>query len=188
MRDLVGDDRDFGGQRRLKTRPDARQIGGIGKIQRPDHAVDHRNGDLEPQTFGQHTFLAQGAEDEIRGDRIARVAETRAGIAEPHPIDARLHLELPEVVTAARQQLLDAIDRFRPAYRFQIEVAVENLIAEPIDPGAALADLAIRQRGKIRRQRAAKGPHDLFDRIQRHATHKKKTISHRPRPFRHVFC
>ena len=62
-------------------------------------------------------------------------------------------------------------------------MAVENLIAEPVDPGAALADFAVRHGRQIRAQRAAERPHHVFDGIERNAAHQEKTVTHRFRPF-----
>jgi hypothetical protein len=140
--------------------------------------VDHRNGNLEPHAVRQDPFLTQGAEHEIRIDRVARIAQPRARIAEPHPLDAGLDPELPGIVATARQQLLDAIDRLRSPDGVEVEMAVENLIAEPVHPGAAFADFAIRHRRKKAAQRTAERAHYLFDAVERHTAHKQKSIAH----------
>ena len=48
-------------------------------------------------------------------------------------------------------------------------MAVEDQIAEAIDPGPALADLAIWHRRQIAAERAAELHHHFFDRVEGHA-------------------
>ncbi len=57
-------------------------------------------------------------------------------------------------------------------------MAVENLIAEPVHPGAALADFAVGHRRKVAAERAAEGAHHLLDAVEWHAAHQQKIISH----------
>jgi hypothetical protein len=167
---LVGDlgenGRDLRGDGILVAGPDPCEIARRRKIQRPDDAVDHRHRDLEAHAVRNDAFLAQGAEHEIRRHRIPGVAEPRARIPESDALHARPHLEIPGVVTRARQQLLDSVDRFRPAQRLEVH------------PRPALADLAIGNGRQMLRQRAAERPHHLLDRLQRNASDEQQIFTH----------
>ncbi len=61
-------------------------------------------------------------------------------------------------------------------------MAVENLVAEAIDPGTALADFAIRHRRHVRAELAAECAHHVLDGIERNAANQKKTVTHRSHP------
>ena len=99
---------DFGAQRSGKARHDPRVIFGIGKKQGYG-AVGERQTYLKPKRRGQHTFFFQLAEDEIRIDRVLRVAETPPSIAETDLSHSRLHAEPELVVNALRPPALDTV-------------------------------------------------------------------------------
>src|SRR5579864_5739532 len=179
MRNARDDHGELGRERFLEARPHAVEILGLREIERPDDAVDHRNRYLKAQTGRQDSFLAQRVKDEIGADRVARIAEACSGIAEAYALDPRPDAELPRIIAAARQELLDAVDRLWPLQGLEIGMAVEDQIAEAIDPGAALADLAIGQRRQIGAESAAEAAHHLLDRVERHAADKKKLFAHR---------
>ena len=67
---LVGnpgeDGRDLGRDRFLVAGPYTSQILGLGKVERPDDAVDHRHRYLETHALRNDALLAQGAEHEVR--------------------------------------------------------------------------------------------------------------------------
>ena len=106
----------------------------------------------------------------MRADRVFRVAEPPARIAEPHLRDARLDAELKLVVHAQRPPALDAVRvRRRSAQRFDFRMAVENAVGNTVDPVTAVADFAVRHIGKIGPKRSADPAEHLFWRIERNA-------------------
>src|SRR5262249_36214550 len=114
VRNGVEDRIQFGSDRLLIAGPDARQVPGHGEGRRPDHAVEHRHRDLKAQILRQYSLLAQSLEHEVRAGRVLGIAETVTRIAEADLLDAVLDPELPDLVPAARHELLDAVDALRP--------------------------------------------------------------------------
>jgi hypothetical protein len=103
-------------------------------------------------------------------------------VSESHPFDAGAHPEIPGIVARTRQQLLHAIDGFRPADRLQIHVAVENLVGEPVHPRPALADLAIGNGRQMLGQHTAEGAHDLLDRLEGDTSDEQQIVTHGSHP------
>ena len=99
-------------------------------------------------------------------------------MGETDALDAGPDLELPCILTRARQQLLDAVDGLRTLQRFEVHMPVEDLVGEPIDPGAALADLAVRHRRQMAAERAAERAHHLLDGIQGYASDQQQIVGH----------
>jgi hypothetical protein len=133
---------------------------------------------LKAHALWYHAVLAQCLEHEIGVRCVLGVAEAIAGIAEAHGVDARFHLELPDVVTAPRHELFHAINPRRPLDRLEIDVAVENLVRQAQHPGAAFADLAVRDRRQVTPERSAKRPHHVFDRLERNTTYQQQFLTH----------
>ena len=96
--------------RRLEAGHDQRPILAIRK-HRAEGAVGQRQAHLKPESARDDTLIAQGAEDKIGVDRVARVAKAPSRIAEPDRGDAGLYLERPVVLPSARLPVLDAVDR-----------------------------------------------------------------------------
>ena len=121
---------------------------------------------------------------------LARVASWRSKIfcsattveealwLEAHGVDARFHLELPDVVTAPRHELFHAINPRRSLDRLEIDVAVENLVRQAQHPGAPLADLAVRDCRQVAPERSAESPHHVFDRLERNTTYQQQFLTH----------
>src|SRR5262245_8177555 len=103
-------------------------VAGLGEVERPDHAVDHRDRDLKSHVRGKQALVAQRAKYEIRVGCVAGVAEAQAWQAEAHALHARPHPELPALAALARQQLLDAVDLRRPPQGLEIGMSVEQEI------------------------------------------------------------
>ena len=85
-----------------------RVVGGV-REEQADRAEGQRQTNLKPHALRNDAFLLQLAENGMRADRVFRVAEPPAGIAEPHLCDARLDAELELVVHAQRPPALDAV-------------------------------------------------------------------------------
>jgi hypothetical protein len=129
-------------------------------------------------------LLAQRLEHEVGVDRVARVAEAPAGLAEPHAVDAVTHLEQPTVRGVARVQALDAAFRLRPPHGFELGVTGQHLIVHAADPVAARADLAVGHGGKRWAERPAERAEHLLDAVERDAADQKNLLRHDELAFR----
>src|SRR5215472_5971193 len=82
---------------------------GAVREEQADRAESQRQTNLKPHALRNDAFLLQLAEDEMRADRVFRVAEPPARIAEPHLRDAGPDAELELVVHPQGPPTLDAI-------------------------------------------------------------------------------
>ncbi len=170
---------DLRAQRRLEARLDLVEVAFDREHARRQRAVDHRHRDLEPQMPGQHALLAQGLKDEIRIDGVAREAEPPARVAEPHPLDAVAHLELPAVRIVVRKLALDPVVGARMRENLELRVGGEHLVVDAADPVAARSDLAVRHRRQVTSERRAESLEHVLRRIEWNAAHQQKLIRHR---------
>ena len=83
---------------------------------------------------------------------------------------------MPGIIAAARQELLDPIHRLWPLHGLKISMAVEDQIAEAINPRTPLADLPIRQSGQVVAERPTEAGHDVLDGIERDAANEKEFV------------
>src|SRR6516164_6998395 len=148
-------------------------IGGVWEEQ-ADRAEGQRQTNLKPHALRNDAFLLQLAEDEMRADRVFRVAEPPARIAEAHLRDAEPDAELELAVHPQGPPTLDAVRiGGRPAQRFDLRMAVENAVGNAVDPVSAVADFAVGHIGDIGPKGTADTAENLFRRIERNAANQQ---------------
>ena len=154
----------------MKPGDDARVVFGVDEKQGYG-AVGEGQGYLKPQRRRQHTFLFQLAEDEIRIDRIFRVAKTPSGIAETDLFHSRLHAEPELVVNPERPPALDTVlVGSGPSHGFDFRMPVEYAVGDAVDPIPPVTDLAVGHVSKMWPQRPTQGAEHLLDGVERNAS------------------
>ena len=141
--------------------------------------VGQRHAHLKPDSGGNHALLLQLTEDEIRIDRIPRVAEPPAPIAEANLPNPGLDAELELVVHTLRAPAFDPVFiRRGPPQGLDFRVPVQHAICDAVNPVSPIADFAIRHIGQIRPQGRTNCPKDLLDGIERYATYQQELTRH----------
>src|SRR5712691_6028792 len=164
---------------RFVAGPDLVEVLAVRKDTRREHAVHHRDGDLKAEVLRQNAPLLHDAEHEIRVDRVARVAEAPARIAEPDLLDVLLHLEMPGVGRVARELLLDAVRvRGRPLHHLELGVCGQDLIVHAADPVPSRPDLSVGHGEQILSELCTERLEHLLRRIERDAADEMKRGLH----------
>src|SRR4029453_6364430 len=112
---------------------------------RAEGAVGQRQAHLKPNSARDDTLIAQGAEDKIGVDRVARVAKAPSRIAEPDCGDAGLYLERPVVLASARFPVFDSVHGVRTTQRLDLRMTMVKAVTQHDDPIGAFTDLAVGQ-------------------------------------------
>src|SRR5262249_14795880 len=131
----IEDGVEFSRDRRLVSGSNFLDISRNGKRHRPDHAVDHRHGDLEPHSGRQHPLRTQSFQNKVGVHRVLGVAEAIAWITKTNAVNSVPHLELPGIVATARHQLLNTVRAQGALGGVKIDMSVEHLVGQPHDPG-----------------------------------------------------
>ncbi len=132
---------------------------------------------MKPESARDDTLIAQGAEDKIGVDRVARVAKAPSRIAEPDRGDAGLYLERPVVLPSARLPVLDSVHGVGTTQRLDLWVTVVKAITQHDDPVGAFADLAVGQARERRSKSATASPaKGLLGGVKGHASNQEQVL------------
>jgi hypothetical protein len=127
----------------------------------------------------ERTLVAQRLEHEVRVDRIARIADAPARIAEPHALHTVPDLEQPAVAGIARELALDAtLVGSGMAHRLKLGMAGQHLIVDAADPMPPRADLAVGHGLERRAERAAEIAKHLLDGVEWNAADQQGVRAH----------